>query len=225
MLRGRTPARGTIGGAREAPGPTHARARAHQDEADLAAGGAAPLYPGFIPGGSAHAGEQLMRLPWVLRVGLRDASSRPGSPMPAPSAQLLAPSARALLFDPPAERDGPASLRPGTGGPRARTAAPALTQPARLRRAARPGTRPRPPPAPGRGAARRGRRGRRRPARHRARRLRAVRPAGQHAPEHAGEIAALLDLRGMRQADYRTSIRAAAACAAGTDRGEPIAAR
>jgi DNA repair photolyase len=32
----------------------------HQDEADLAAGGAAPLYPGFIPGGSAHAGEQLM---------------------------------------------------------------------------------------------------------------------------------------------------------------------
>src|SRR4029453_1906839 len=41
--------------------------------------------------------------------------------------------------------------------------------------------------------------------------------------EHAGEIAALLDLRGMRQADYRTSIRAAAACAASTDRGEPIA--
>ena len=34
----------------------------HQDEADLAAGGAAPLYPGFIPGGSAHAGEQLMRI-------------------------------------------------------------------------------------------------------------------------------------------------------------------
>src|SRR3712207_586099 len=27
----------------------------------------------------------------------------------------------------------------------------------------------------------------------------------------------------MRQADYRASIRAAAACAAGTDRGEPIA--
>ena len=41
--------------------------------------------------------------------------------------------------------------------------------------------------------------------------------------EHAGEIAALLDLRPMRQADYRASIRAAAACAAGTDRGEPIA--
>ncbi len=33
----------------------------------------------------------------------------------------------------------------------------------------------------------------------------------------------MLDLRGMRQADYRISIRAAAACAAGTDRGEPIA--
>lgn len=41
--------------------------------------------------------------------------------------------------------------------------------------------------------------------------------------EHAREIAALLDLRGMRQADYRASIRAAATCAAGTDRGEPIA--
>ena len=41
--------------------------------------------------------------------------------------------------------------------------------------------------------------------------------------EQAGEIAALLDLRSMRQADYRTSIRAAAVCAAGTDRGEPIA--
>jgi len=37
------------------------------------------------------------------------------------------------------------------------------------------------------------------------------------------EIAALLDLRGMRQADYRASIRAAATCAVGTDRGEPIA--
>ena len=41
--------------------------------------------------------------------------------------------------------------------------------------------------------------------------------------EYAGEIAALLDLRSMRQADYRGSIQAAAACAAGTDRGEPIA--
>jgi TnpA family transposase len=40
--------------------------------------------------------------------------------------------------------------------------------------------------------------------------------------EHAGEIAALLNLQPMRQADYRASIRAAAACAAGTDRGEPI---
>src|SRR5215213_5085142 len=69
VLRGRTPARGTIGGAREAPGPTHARARVHQDEADLAAGGAAPLYPGFIPGGSAHAGEQLMQggIKWSLQ--------------------------------------------------------------------------------------------------------------------------------------------------------------
>jgi hypothetical protein len=36
----------------------------HQDKADLAAGGATPLYPGFIPGGSAYAGEQLMRRPW-----------------------------------------------------------------------------------------------------------------------------------------------------------------
>ena len=52
VLRGRTSARGKIGGAREAPGPTHARARVHQDEADLAAGGAAPPHPGFIPGGS-----------------------------------------------------------------------------------------------------------------------------------------------------------------------------
>lgn len=41
--------------------------------------------------------------------------------------------------------------------------------------------------------------------------------------EHAGEIAALLGLRPMQQADYRASIRAAAACAAGTDKGEPIA--
>jgi hypothetical protein len=39
----------------------------HQDEADLAAGGAAPLYPGFIPGGSAHAGEQLT-IPCALTV-------------------------------------------------------------------------------------------------------------------------------------------------------------
>ena len=76
MLRGRTPARGTIGGAREAPGPTHARARVHQDEADLAAGGAAPLYPGFIPGGSAHAGEQLMRRPWVWTRNLDRAYER-----------------------------------------------------------------------------------------------------------------------------------------------------
>src|SRR4051794_29077754 len=51
VLRGRTSARGTIGGAREAPGPTHARARVHQDETDLAAGGAASPYPDFIPGG------------------------------------------------------------------------------------------------------------------------------------------------------------------------------
>jgi TnpA family transposase len=41
--------------------------------------------------------------------------------------------------------------------------------------------------------------------------------------EHAGEIAALLELRAMRQVDYRASIRAVAACAAGTDKGEPIA--
>jgi uncharacterized protein DUF4158 len=41
--------------------------------------------------------------------------------------------------------------------------------------------------------------------------------------EHAGEIAALLELRPMRQADYRASIRAAAACANGTNQGEPIA--
>ena len=41
VLRGRSSARGTIGGAREAPGPTDARARAHQDKADLTAGSAA----------------------------------------------------------------------------------------------------------------------------------------------------------------------------------------
>jgi hypothetical protein len=33
----------------------------HQDKADLAAGSAAPPYPGFIPGGSALVGGQLMR--------------------------------------------------------------------------------------------------------------------------------------------------------------------
>ena len=40
--------------------------------------------------------------------------------------------------------------------------------------------------------------------------------------EHAGEIAVLLGLRTMRQADYRASIMAAARAAAGTERGEPI---
>jgi len=54
----------------------------HQDEADLAAGGAAPLYPGFIPGGSAHAGEQLMRRPCI--------NGRKGTNM-APFGYLLSP--------------------------------------------------------------------------------------------------------------------------------------
>ena len=44
----------------------------HQDEADLAAGGAAPPYPGFIPGGSALAGGQLMRRPWGRGYVLKD---------------------------------------------------------------------------------------------------------------------------------------------------------
>lgn len=41
--------------------------------------------------------------------------------------------------------------------------------------------------------------------------------------EHAGEIAASLNVQSKRQADHRASIRAAASCAAGTDRSEPIA--
>src|SRR3954453_1601167 len=49
---GRRAGRGTSGGARRIPGPTRKRARAHQANADLAASGAAPPYPGFIPGGS-----------------------------------------------------------------------------------------------------------------------------------------------------------------------------
>jgi hypothetical protein len=49
----------------------------HQDGADLAAGGVAPLYPGFIPGGSVHAGEQLMRRPWSVGRRRRTAMGDP----------------------------------------------------------------------------------------------------------------------------------------------------
>jgi hypothetical protein len=144
--------------------------------------------------------------------------------MPAPSVQLLAPHARALLFDPPVERDEalrrcaltPEDLALARRHRRSHNRLGFSVQLALVRDLGRPLRRDEAPPAamveavadqldiePAVFALYARRDGTRR--------------------EHAGEIAALLDLRGMHQADYRTSIRAAATCAAGTDRGEPIA--
>jgi TnpA family transposase len=144
--------------------------------------------------------------------------------MPAPSTQLLAPHARALLFDPPADRDealrrcalAPEDLALARRRRRSHNRLGFAVQLALVRDLGRPLRLDEAPPAAVVEAV--------------ADQL-GIEPA-VFAPyarrdgtrrEHAGEIAALLDLRGMRQADYRTSIRAAATCAAGTDRGEPIA--
>lgn len=144
--------------------------------------------------------------------------------MPALSAQLLAPHARALLFDPPADRD--AALRRCALSPedlaltrrhrRSHNRLGFAVQLALVRDLGRPLRLEEALPDAVVEAV--------------ADQL-GVEPAvfGLYAQrdgtrrEHAGEIAALLDLLPMRQADYRASIRAAATCAAGTDRGEPIA--
>ena len=138
--------------------------------------------------------------------------------MPAPSAQLLAPSARALLFDPPAERDealrrcalAPEDLALARRHRRSHNQLGFAVQLALVRDLGRPLRLDEAPHAAVVEAV--------------ADQL-GIEPAvfalyarrDSTRREHAGEIAALLDLRGMRQADYRTSIRAAAACAAGTD--------
>jgi TnpA family transposase len=144
--------------------------------------------------------------------------------MPAPSAQLLAPHARALLFDPPADRDealrrcalAPEDLAVARRHRRSHNRLGFAVQLALVRDLGRPLRLDEAPPAAVVEAV--------------ADQL-GIEPAvfalyarrDGTRREHAGEIAALLDLRGMRQADYRASIRAAATCAAGTDRGEPIA--
>ena len=51
---------GAIGGASGVPGPTHTRARAHHDEADLSAGGPRQPATGFMPGGSGKSGGKLI---------------------------------------------------------------------------------------------------------------------------------------------------------------------
>jgi TnpA family transposase len=144
--------------------------------------------------------------------------------MPAPSAQLLAPHARALLFDPPADRDealrrcalAPEDLALARRHRRSHNRLGFAVQLALVRDLGRPLRLDEAPPAAVVEAV--------------ADQL-GIEPAvfelyarrDGTRREHAREIAALLDLRGMRQADYRTSIRAAAICAASTDRGEPIA--
>ena len=144
--------------------------------------------------------------------------------MPAPSAQLLAPSVRALLFDPPVDRDEALrrcaltleDLALARRHRRSHNRLGFAVQLALVRDLGRPLRLDETPPAAVVEAV--------------ADQL-GIEPAvfalyarrDGTRREHAGEIAALLDLRGMRQADYRTSIRAAATCAAGTDRGEPIA--
>ncbi|MBY0331339.1 MAG: Tn3 family transposase [Acetobacteraceae bacterium] len=143
--------------------------------------------------------------------------------MPAPQAQLLAPHARALLFDPPADRDealrrcalAPEDLALARQHRRSHNRLGFAVQLALVRDLGRPLRLDEELPDAVVEAV--------------ADQL-GVEPAvfGLYARrdgtrrEHAGEIAALLRLRPMRQADYRVSIRAAAACAAGTDRGEPI---
>ncbi len=144
--------------------------------------------------------------------------------MPAASAQLLAPHARALLFDPPADRDealrrcalAPEDLALAHRHRRSHNRLGFAVQLALVRDLGRPLRLEETLPDAVVEAV--------------ADQL-GVEPAvfelyarrDGTRREHAGEIAALLDLRPMRQADYRASIRAAAACAAGTDRGEPIA--
>ena len=144
--------------------------------------------------------------------------------MPASSAQLLAPPARALLFDPPTERDeavrrcalAPEDLALARQHRRSHNRLGFAVQLALVRDLGRP-LRPDEAlpntvieaiadqlgiePAVFEFYARRD--GTRR--------------------EHASEVVTLLELRAMREVDYRASIRAASACAAGTDKGEPIA--
>jgi hypothetical protein len=143
--------------------------------------------------------------------------------MPASSAQLLAPHARALLFDPPADRDEALrrcalTLEDLVLARRHRRSHNRLgfaVQLALVRGLGRPLRLDETPPAaiveavadqlgiePTVFALYARRDGTRR--------------------EHASEIATLLALRGMRQADYRTSIQAAATCAVMTDKGQPI---
>ena len=144
--------------------------------------------------------------------------------MPAVSAQLLAPQARALLFDPPVDRDealrrcalAPEDLALVQRHRRSQNRLGFAVQLALVRDLGRPLRLEESLPDAVVEAV--------------ADQL-GVEPAvfGLYARrdstrrEHAGEIAAFLDLRPMRQADYRASIRAAATCAVGTDRGEPIA--
>lgn len=144
--------------------------------------------------------------------------------MPASSAQLPAPPARVLLFDPPTDRDealrrcalAPEDLALARRHRRAHNRLGFAVQLALVRDLGRP---LRPDEAlPGTVVEAVADQLGVEPA---VFELYARRDGTRR--EHAGEIAALLELRAMRQADYRASIRAAAACAAGTDKGEPIA--
>lgn len=144
--------------------------------------------------------------------------------MPASSAQLLAPQARALLFDPPADRQealrrcalAPEDLALARRHRRSHNRLGFAVQLALVRDLGRPLRLDEALPGAVVEAV--------------ADQL-GVEPAvfelyarrDVTRREHAGEIAALLDLRPMRQADYRASIRTAATCANGTDQGEPIA--